>query len=224
MKRRMIIVVLSAIAVIFSSSACGADKIAGAVKEKVEGVTGKDTSEDKDDSGGKDEVWGSDEWSEEASLEDQVSEESTEGREASETPTEETDVSGEPTEDFSDPKLSEDIRETEVADNVRDTDPSEEHFGPAAAARNKGGEQGFKEFNSEGPFSDDEILEFAKKLSGAPNAELDGRDPDGTMNIRLYGKGLQDTWDWYYINPDTLTGTNILGDEINLRDGMDIPQ
>ena len=65
----------------------------------------------------------------------------------------------------------------------------------------------------------DDILELAKKKSGAPNAVLDSIDADGTYNIRLTGEtgSEQDTWDWYYINPKTLKGTNILGEEIDLN-------
>lgn len=62
-----------------------------------------------------------------------------------------------------------------------------------------------------------DIVEMARVHSGAPNAELDSVDPDGTLNIRLYGNGTQDTWDWYYINPNTLRGTNIVGDSVNLN-------
>lgn len=62
-----------------------------------------------------------------------------------------------------------------------------------------------------------DIVEMARVKSGAPNAELDSVDPDGTLNIRLYGNGTQDTWDWYYINPNTLQGTNIVGDSVNLN-------
>ncbi|MCR5789566.1 MAG: hypothetical protein K6G83_06730 [Lachnospiraceae bacterium] len=66
-------------------------------------------------------------------------------------------------------------------------------------------------------YTEKEILELAKTLSGAPNAELDGVDPDGTYNIHLYGRNAQDTWDWYYIDPRTLEGTNILGEKVDLR-------
>lgn len=62
-----------------------------------------------------------------------------------------------------------------------------------------------------------DIVEMARVKSGAPNAELDSVDQDGTLNIRLYGNGTQDTWDWYYINPSTLKGTDILGNPVNLE-------
>jgi hypothetical protein len=64
-----------------------------------------------------------------------------------------------------------------------------------------------------------EIVEKARKKSGAPLAELDGIDPDGTLNIHLYEDAGDHTatWDWYYINPDTLTGVNTVGDPVDLN-------
>ncbi len=72
--------------------------------------------------------------------------------------------------------------------------------------------QGYKPGN-------DEIVELAKKHSRAPFADLDSIDPDGTLNIHCYEQtgGHLATWDWYYINPDTLKGTNLFGDEIDLN-------
>ncbi len=63
------------------------------------------------------------------------------------------------------------------------------------------------------------LFKKALALSGASNATLDSIDPDGTLNIWLYDD-MGDhtaTVDWYYIDPDTLTGTNMLGDFIDLN-------
>ncbi len=73
------------------------------------------------------------------------------------------------------------------------------------------------DFEIKKSYTEEEVLELAKTLSGAPNAEIDGVDPDGTYNIHLYGKNAQDTWDWYYIDPLTLEGTNILGEKVDLK-------
>ncbi len=78
-----------------------------------------------------------------------------------------------------------------------------------------GGDEDEYEFKKR--YTEEEVLELAKTLSGAPNAEIDGVDPDGTYNIHLYGKNSQDTWDWYYIDPLTLVGTNILGEKVDLK-------
>ena len=85
-------------------------------------------------------------------------------------------------------------------------------------AEDRGIDQGFKSSGSgSGNVTITDIVERARVKSGAPNAELDSVDPDGTLNIRLYGSGTQDTWDWYYINPSTLKGTDILGNPVNLE-------
>ena len=67
--------------------------------------------------------------------------------------------------------------------------------------------------------SNQEIVELARKKSGAPIGELDSIDPDGTLNIHLYEDAGDHTatWDWYYINPDTLKGTNLMGDPVDLN-------
>lgn len=67
--------------------------------------------------------------------------------------------------------------------------------------------------------SQEEILERAKELSGAPCAEVDSVTEDGQLVIHLY-EDMSDhiaTYDWYTINPDTLLGENLLGDEIDLN-------
>lgn len=64
-----------------------------------------------------------------------------------------------------------------------------------------------------------DIVEKARKKSGAPIAELDSIDPDGTLNIHLYEDAGDHTatWDWYYIDPSTLKGQNFMGDSIDLN-------
>ncbi len=67
--------------------------------------------------------------------------------------------------------------------------------------------------------SDKEIVNLARKRSGAPKAELDHVLEDGKLVIHLYEKLEDDdiaTWDWYTIDPETLSGTNFDGDEVNL--------
>ncbi|WP_029324723.1 SH3 domain-containing protein [Butyrivibrio sp. AE3004] len=73
--------------------------------------------------------------------------------------------------------------------------------------------------------SDEEILRRAKIRSGAPLAQLDGIDEDGNIVIHLYEvitnegeDGHTATWDWYYINPNTLKGTDFLGEPVDLNE------
>ncbi len=96
-------------------------------------------------------------------------------------------------------------------------------YGPAAAKREKEAQNNNGDNNGSGSerrMTDEDIIKLAKLLSGAPNAVIEGSDPDGTLNIRVYGKDTADTWDWYYIDPVTLEGTNILGEPVNLNDVM----
>ena len=62
-------------------------------------------------------------------------------------------------------------------------------------------------------------MERARVKSGAPLAKLDSMDPDGTLNIHLYEDAGDHTatWDWYYIDPNTLKGTNLMGDPVDLN-------
>ncbi len=69
----------------------------------------------------------------------------------------------------------------------------------------------------------EEVLKRAKLRSGAPVAEIDSIDADGTLVIHLYEVIAYDdegshtsTWDWYYINPKTLKGTDFMGEPVDL--------
>jgi hypothetical protein len=69
-----------------------------------------------------------------------------------------------------------------------------------------------------GSLSNDEIVELAKKHSGAPVAELDQVMDNGNLYIHLY-EDMGDhtaTIDWYEIDPKTLKGTNFEGEEVDL--------
>jgi hypothetical protein len=46
------------------------------------------------------------------------------------------------------------------------------------------------------------------------------KNNDGTISIQLYDSfsDHNSTSDWYTVNPKTATGTNIRGEEINLKD------
>ena len=69
-----------------------------------------------------------------------------------------------------------------------------------------------------GTMSNDEIVELAKKHSGAPVAELDQVMDNGNLYIHLY-EDMGDhtaTIDWYEIDPKTLKGTNFEGEEVDL--------
>ncbi len=69
-----------------------------------------------------------------------------------------------------------------------------------------------------GSLSNDEIVELAKKHSGAPEAELDQVMDNGNLYIHLY-EDMGDhtaTIDWYEIDPKTLKGTNFEGDAVDL--------
>ncbi len=86
-------------------------------------------------------------------------------------------------------------------------------------ASSSGSKSSDRSSESSEKLSNDEIVELARKKSGAPLAELDSTDPDGTLNIHLYDDNGTNTstWDWYYINPETLKGTNFMGDEVDLN-------
>ncbi len=69
-----------------------------------------------------------------------------------------------------------------------------------------------------GSLSNEEIVELAKKHSGAPVAELDQVMDNGNLFIHLY-EDMGDhtaTIDWYEIDPKTLKGTNFAGEEVDL--------
>ncbi|MCR5301782.1 MAG: hypothetical protein K6E49_05025 [Lachnospiraceae bacterium] len=69
-----------------------------------------------------------------------------------------------------------------------------------------------------GSLSNDEIVELAKKHSGAPVAELDQVMDNGNLFIHLY-EDMGDhtaTIDWYEIDPKTLKGTNFEGEAVDL--------
>lgn len=68
----------------------------------------------------------------------------------------------------------------------------------------------------------EELVEKAKKKSGAPEAEIDWNQ-DGTLVIHLFetvddggGQSHQSTWDWYTVDPNTGKGTDFLDNEIDL--------
>ena len=66
--------------------------------------------------------------------------------------------------------------------------------------------------------SNDEIVELARKHSGAPAAELDQVMDNGNLFIHLY-EDMGDhtaTIDWYEIDPKTLKGTNFEGEAVDL--------
>lgn len=68
--------------------------------------------------------------------------------------------------------------------------------------------------------SNDEIVELAKKHSGAPDAELDQVLDNGNLYIHLY-EDMEDhtaTLDWYEIDPKTLKGTNFEGEAVDLSE------
>ena len=96
------------------------------------------------------------------------------------------------------------------------TEETKSYSGDKNSNSSDGKNSGLKSSGS-GNVTITDIVEMARVKSGAPNAELDSIDPDGTLNIRLFGNGTQDTWDWYYIDPDTLKGTNITGDPVSLN-------
>ncbi len=75
-----------------------------------------------------------------------------------------------------------------------------------------------KEEAKSGDLSNDEIVELAKKYSGAPEAELDQVMENGNLYIHLF-EDMKDhtaTIDWYEIDPKTLKGTNFEGEEVDL--------
>ncbi|MCR4893007.1 MAG: hypothetical protein K5989_12605 [Lachnospiraceae bacterium] len=79
--------------------------------------------------------------------------------------------------------------------------------------------------NQGGSYTQDQIMNAAQKFTGAPVVALDSTDPDGTMNIHCYenvresdGTERISTWNWLYINPKTLKGTDVLGEPVDLSD------
>ncbi len=82
-----------------------------------------------------------------------------------------------------------------------------------------------KEEDSSGnkEYTEEEIVELVRKLSGAPIADLDSKDPDGTLNIHCYeivkesdGTEHTSTWDWYEVDPEAMTATDFFGKEHDL--------
>ncbi len=69
-----------------------------------------------------------------------------------------------------------------------------------------------------GELSNDEIVELAKKYSGAPIAELDQVMDNGNLYIHLYEDAGDHTAtiDWYEIDPKTLQGTDFNGNKVDL--------
>ncbi|MCR4654993.1 MAG: DUF6273 domain-containing protein [Lachnospiraceae bacterium] len=72
-------------------------------------------------------------------------------------------------------------------------------------------------------YTDDEIVEMVRRLSGAPAAVLDSRSPDGILSIQCFenvkeedGTEHTSTWGWYDVDPVTMTATDILGKEYSL--------
>ena len=79
-------------------------------------------------------------------------------------------------------------------------------------------EDGSETEENSGKLGNDEIVELAKKHSGAPEAELDQVMDNGNLYIHLY-EDMGDhtaTIDWYEIDPKTLKGTNFEGDAVDL--------
>ena len=73
------------------------------------------------------------------------------------------------------------------------------------------------------PSTDEVLLLRAKKRSGAPEAELEW-NPDGTATIHLFetvddgdGDSHVSTWDWYTIDPATMTGTDFMEMPVDLN-------
>ncbi len=72
----------------------------------------------------------------------------------------------------------------------------------------------------QGSYSNDDIVEMARKHSGAPLAELDQVMDNGNLYIHLFEDmgDHQATWDWYEIDPNTLKGTNFMGEDVDLNE------
>ena len=116
----------------------------------------------------------------------------------------------EDTEEYYDDEDFEDYEDFEDFENYEDLgdEPEEQSRPEANAAGSKN-------------LSNDEIVELAKKHSGAPVAELDQVMDNGNLYIHLY-EDMEDhtaTIDWYEIDPKTLKGTNFMGEEVDLSDG-----
>ncbi|MCR5357231.1 MAG: hypothetical protein K6E63_07480 [Lachnospiraceae bacterium] len=115
-------------------------------------------------------------------------------------------VAVEPEEYYDDEEYYEDYEDYEDYEEYEEYEESEDT--PAAAAANTGN------------LSNDEIVEMAKKYSGAPVAELDQVMDNGNLFIHLY-KATGDhteTIDWYEIDPKTLKGTDFEGNTIDISE------
>ncbi len=111
----------------------------------------------------------------------------------------------------------------EVKYYTGEEEPSAESSGTVEETEQNSGGQDTKKTEQKtsgsSGLSTEEILERAKKKSGAPIAEIDSVDPDGTLNIHLF-EDMGDhtaTWDWYYIDPKTAKGYNLLGEAVDLN-------
>lgn len=140
--------------------------------------------------------------------------EKTEPKNAVPEKTEPEDFLPEDTEEYYDDEEFEEYEDYEDFENYEDLEEepeeiTEEHSRPDANAA------GSKNLSNE------EIVELAKKHSGAPVAVLDQVMDNGNLYIHLY-EDMEDhtaTIDWYEIDPKTLKGTNFMGEEVDLSDG-----
>lgn len=100
----------------------------------------------------------------------------------------------------------EDDYDTDIEDDVVDEDDATVY------------DDASEDQDPEAQLSNDQIVELAKKHSGAPVAELDQVMDNGNLYIHLY-EDMDDhtaTIDWYEIDPKTLKGTNFEGEAVDL--------
>ncbi len=112
------------------------------------------------------------------------------------------------------PEQIEDDFDDEEFEEIEDFEEFEEEPEEVAEDNSKAEE----DTADSGKLSNEEIVELAKKHSGAPVAELDQVLDNGNLYIHLY-EDMDDhtaTIDWYEIDPKTLKGTNFEGEAVDL--------
>ena len=112
--------------------------------------------------------------------------------------------------------------ESKMKPSEQETDSKTEKTEPKTDVKTE--PSGQKAETEKKEYTPDEIVELVRKLSGAPEAELDDVYEDGTLSIRCYetvkdeyGEHMT-TWNWYEVDPDTMTATDFYGDEHSLTE------
>ena len=97
--------------------------------------------------------------------------------------------------------------------------PMEDGLGPDEGGNSGGSDNSGGSGSNTYAHTPEEIMGMSIARSGAPHASFEGYTSDGEVMIHLY-EVVDDhtaTWDWYYIDPYTLTGTDFMDEYVDLN-------